>query len=41
MSRIPPLYTATGAAGVNIYFAFLLENPFDFVSNPVMIGIVP
>ncbi|MHC4943210.1 MAG: DUF7948 domain-containing protein [Planctomycetota bacterium] len=30
-----------GYAGTQIYFAFCLNKPFDFVSNPVTIEIVP
>jgi hypothetical protein len=30
-----------GAAGIDMHFAFLLASPFDFVSNPVKISIIP
>jgi hypothetical protein len=30
-----------GTAGITLQFAYALSNPWDFVSNPVGIGIVP
>ena len=30
-----------GAAGLTMHFAYALNNPWDFVSNPVGIEIVP
>ena len=30
-----------GVAGATLYFAYALNNPWDFVSNPVRIKIVP
>ena len=30
-----------GMAGTTMHFAYCLGNPFDFVSNPVAIEIVP
>jgi len=35
----PPL--PSSYAGVNLYFAYLLNNPYDFASNPICIKIVP
>jgi hypothetical protein len=35
----PPL--PPGSAGLVLYFAFCLNNPFDFASNPLEIDIVP
>jgi hypothetical protein len=37
--NVPPL--PGGCAGVKFYFAFCLNSPFDFTSNPVTIEIVP
>jgi hypothetical protein len=34
----PPIL---GFAGVTMHYAYALNNPFDFVSNPVAIEIVP
>jgi len=31
----------SGAAGNRMHFAYALNDPFDFVSNPVEIGIIP
>lgn len=37
--NLPPV---PGAAGVTLYFAYLLKgSPWDFASNPVGIDIVP
>jgi hypothetical protein len=36
--NMPPL---PGAAGIAMHYAFCLNNPFDFVSHPVEIEIVP
>ena len=36
LGALPP-----GMVGVKLYFAFALMKPWDFVSNPVGIGIVP
>jgi parallel beta-helix repeat protein/predicted outer membrane repeat protein len=36
--NLPP---APGAAGTTMYFAYALNNPWNFVSNPVGIEIVP
>ena len=36
MAALPP-----GYVGLVMYFAYALNNPFDFVSNPVEIEIVP
>jgi hypothetical protein len=30
-----------GTAGLILYFAFCMNNPFDFVSNPIQIEVVP
>ena len=30
-----------GAAGINLYFAYALNAPWDFASNAVVIAIVP
>ncbi len=30
-----------GTAGISMYYAYLLKSPFNFVSTPVMIDIVP
>ena len=30
-----------GAAGLTLYFAYALNNPWDFASNPVAVDIVP
>lgn len=30
-----------GLAGITLYFAYCMNNPFDFVSNPVQVEIVP
>ena len=30
-----------GFAGTKLYFAYAMNNPWDFASNPVMIEIVP
>lgn len=30
-----------GTAGLKFYFAFCCNNPFDFVSNSVVVGVVP
>jgi hypothetical protein len=37
--NVPPL--PPGTAGITMHYAFCLGNPFDFVSNPVAIEIVP
>jgi hypothetical protein len=36
--NLPPV---PGTVGVIMYFAYALNNPWDFVSNPVGIEIVP
>ena len=36
--NIPPVQ---GSAGMTMYYAYALYNPWDFVSNPVAIEIVP
>jgi len=36
--NLPPI---PGAAGLTMYFAYALNGPWDFVSNPVAIQIVP
>lgn len=36
--NVPPL---PGFAGTKMYFAYCCNNPFDFVSNPVQVTIVP
>jgi hypothetical protein len=35
------LPAGTGATGLSMYYAYALNKPYDFVSNPVMIQIVP
>jgi hypothetical protein len=36
--NLPPV---PGAAGITMHYAYCLNNPFDFVSNPIAIEIVP
>jgi hypothetical protein len=31
----------TGASGLSMYYAYALNKPYDFVSYPIMIQIVP
>jgi hypothetical protein len=40
-SKFDTLGPIPGAAGLTMYFAYALNNPWDFVSNPVGIEIVP
>ncbi|MHC4945333.1 MAG: right-handed parallel beta-helix repeat-containing protein [Planctomycetota bacterium] len=37
--NLPPL--PPGTAGITMHYAYCLNNPFDFVSNPVAIEVVP
>ncbi|MHC4943321.1 MAG: right-handed parallel beta-helix repeat-containing protein [Planctomycetota bacterium] len=37
--NVPPL--PTGTAGITMHYAYCCNSPFDFVSNPVAIEIVP
>ena len=34
----PPI---PGASGITMYYAYVLNNPYDFASNPVVIKIIP
>ena len=36
--NLPP---GTGSVGFTMYFAYALNNPYDFVSNPVKVQITP
>jgi hypothetical protein len=36
--NLPPV---PGAAGLTMHYAYALNNPWDFVSNPVAVEIVP
>jgi parallel beta-helix repeat protein len=37
--NLPPL--PPGTAGITMHYAYCLNNPFDFVSNPVAVEVVP
>ena len=41
--KAPVLQTGPlpGAAGISLYFAYTMNNPFDFASHPMRIDIVP
>jgi hypothetical protein len=36
--NLPPV---PGAAGITLYFAYAVNGPWDFASNPVAIDIIP
>lgn len=40
-AKLDTLAPAPGVAGIELNFAFCLNNPFDFVSNPVYIELIP